>query len=116
MTDIRSYLGVQRSSPYIRGLKHQGERKARLYHTTNRLIRPVYSRGGACPRPGKIAHNFLSPRNGACPALGTQELSKTFPSASTTTPALTHFLHQVQTNPGVDRQSASQHGLSAYAQ
>src|SRR5258708_3710661 len=34
------------------GGKGQGDRKGRPYYTPNRLALPVYSRGGACPRPG----------------------------------------------------------------
>src|SRR5258708_15879912 len=30
----------------------QGSRKGYPYSTTKRLVKPVYSRGGACPRPG----------------------------------------------------------------
>jgi hypothetical protein len=42
-----------RDYSHRRGLKRQGDRKGRPYHTMNRLARPVYSRGGASP--------FISP-------------------------------------------------------
>jgi hypothetical protein len=54
-------LEVQGAKPKRRGLKRQGDRKGRPYHTTKRLAKPVYSRGGACPRPGKAAYNSLRP-------------------------------------------------------
>ncbi len=33
------------------GPPSQGDRQGRPYYTTNRPATPVYSRGGACPRP-----------------------------------------------------------------
>src|SRR4051812_44481369 len=36
--------------PPLRGRGNgQGDRKGRPYYTTKRLVKPVYSRGGACP-------------------------------------------------------------------
>jgi hypothetical protein len=54
----------------------QGDREGRPYNTrVNRLARPVYCRGGACPRPGfsgDSPQNHIrqqSLREGDCPGM-----------------------------------------------
>jgi len=39
-------------------LSHQGDRKGSPLLYTNRSAKPVYSRGGACPHPGKLLRVF----------------------------------------------------------
>src|SRR5437588_8776996 len=40
--------------PHRHEVKGQGDRKGRPYPPTNRLAKPVYRRGGARPRSGKL--------------------------------------------------------------
>ncbi len=44
-----------RGHPHRRGLKGQGDRKGRPYHTTKQPVQPVYGRGRACPCPAGAA-------------------------------------------------------------